>query len=203
MVDIEEGYTKGSVNFISKAKTELILEQMKKCICQVDGNKIGTGFFCKILYKDELIPVLITNYHVIDDKYVESKEDIKVYINEESKFISLNKKKIIYSSSNNKYDIVIIRLQDGEIENYLEIDENIFKNSEQAYKNEPIYILHYPGYDEKAQVSSSGKGIEKLDEYNIKHFCNIQPGSSGSPILSSMTNKIIAIHKAARRNKTK
>ena len=171
------------------------------CICKIDAKGIGTGFFCKIEYEKELVPVLITNYHVIDDKFIESKNSLKVYINEESKFINLNKNKIIYLSSNNEYDIIIIRLQDGEINHYLEIDENIFENSEKAYKNEQIYILHYPGKDEKAQISSSDKGIEKLDEYNIKHFCNTQPGSSGSPILSAMTNKIIAIHKAANRRK--
>ena len=114
--------------------------------------------------------------------------------------ININKNRIIYSSSNNEYDIIVIRLQDGEIDHYLKIDENIFKNTELAYKDEPIYILHYPGKDEKSQVSSSDKGIEKLDEYNIKHFCNTQPGSSGSPILSAMTNKIIAIHRAGHRN---
>ena len=170
------------------------------CICKISAKSIGTGFFCKMTYENELVPVLITNYHVIDDKFIESKNSLKVYINEKSKFINLNKNKIIYLSSNNEYDIIIIRLQDGEIDHYLKIDENIFENSELAYKDEPIYILHYPGKDEKAQVSSSDKGIEKLDEYNIKHFCNTQPGSSGSPILSAMTNKIIAIHRAGHRN---
>ena len=92
-------------------------------------------------------------------------------------------------------------MQDGEIDHYLKIDENIFKqNSEDAYKDEPIYILHYPGYDEKAQVSY-GKGIEKINEYDIKHLCNTEEGSSDSPILSAMTNKIIGIHKAANRRK--
>ena len=85
----------------------------------------------------------------------------------------------------------------------MEIDENIFKqNSENAYKNEPIYILHYPGKDEKAKVSY-GNGIEQINEYDIKHLCNTEEGSSGSPILSAMTNKIIGIHKATRRNKDK
>ena len=63
------------------------------CICKINGKGIGTGFFCKIEYEKELVPVLITNYHVIDDKFIESNEEIKVYINEEYKFISLNKKK--------------------------------------------------------------------------------------------------------------
>ena len=78
----------------------------------------------------------------------------------------------------------------------MEIDENIFRNSENAYKHEPIYILYYGGEDKKAKISY-GKGIEKINEYDIKHFCNTEPGSGGSPILSVMTNKIIGIHKAA------
>ena len=174
------------------------------CICKIIGKegKLGTGFFCKMIYQNELIPVLITNYHVVDDNYVKSNNSLKVYINGKSKFININKNKIIYSSSNNKYDIIIIRLGEDEIKNYLEIDENIFENSEDAYKDEPIYILHYPGKDEKAQISY-GKGIEKINEYDIKHLCNTEEGSSGSPILSAMTNKIIGIHKSAIRNKDK
>ena len=163
----EEGIIKGAEEMKLLDSTDQ--KEKGKCICKINGRKIGTGFFCKIKYENALIPVLITNYHVIDDKYVESNEDIKVYINEEYKFISLNKKKIIYSSSNKKYDILIIRLQDSEIDHYLEIDENIFKqNSENAYKNEPIYILHYPGAG-KAKISY-GNGIEKINGYYIKLF---------------------------------
>ena len=174
------------------------------CICKINGKGIGTGFFCKMFYQNELVPVLITNYHVIDDKFVESNNSLDVYINGKPKFININKNKIIYSSSDIKYDIMIIRLKDGEIKNYLEIDESIFENSEQVYKNVPIYILHYPGKEGKAQISfnkEGKKGIEKLDEYNIKHYCSTEEGSSGSPILSAMTNKIIGIHKAANRRK--
>ena len=98
---------------------------------------------------------------------------------------------------------MIIRLQDGEIDHYLKIDENILKqNSEEAYKNEPIYILHYPAKDEKAQISfneEGKKGIEKLDEYSIKHYCTTDNGSSGSPILSADTHKIIGIHRGGNR----
>ena len=167
-----------------------------RCICKICGKKggLGTGFFCKMIYQNELVPVLITNYHVIDDKFVESNNNLYVYINGKPKFININKNKIIYLSSNNEYDIIIIRLQDYEIEHYLKIDENIFKNSENAYKDEPIYILHYPGKDEKAKISY-GTGIEKINEYDIKHLCNTEGGSSGSPILSAMTNKIIGIHR--------
>ena len=171
-----------------------------RCIFKIVGKVIGTGFFCKMIYQNELVPVLITNYHVIDDKFVQSNNSLKVYINEKLKFININENKIIYSSPINEYDLIMIRLQDGDIDHYLEIDENIFKNSEDAYKHEPIYILYYGGKDEKVKISY-GNGIEKLDEYNIKHLCNIEEGSAGSPILSAMTNKIIGIHKAANRTK--
>ena len=142
---------------------------------------------------------LITSYVVIGDEFVQSNNSLKVFINEEYKSININENKIIYSSPHDKYDIIIIRLQDGEIKDYLEIDENIFKNSEIKFKDEPIYLLYYPGKDEEAKVSTSDKGIEKLDEYNIKHFCNTEPGSCGSPILSAMTDKIIGIHQAGIR----
>ena len=46
----------------------------------------------------------------------------------------------------------------------------------------------------KASISY-GTGIEKIDEYDIKHLCNTVNGSSGWPILSCATNKVIGIHK--------
>ena len=127
------------------AKEPELLEKSKhkdkgSCICKISAKSIGTGFFCKMAHKNELVPVLITNYHVIDDNYVGSNNSLKVYINEDYKFININKNRIIYSSSNNEYDIMIIRLKDGEIDHYLKIDGNIFENSENAYKDEPIYI---------------------------------------------------------------
>jgi hypothetical protein len=193
----EEGIIKGAKEM--KLLEETDQKEKEKCICKINGSKIGTGFFCKIKYENASIPVLITNYHIVDDNYVRSHNDLNIYVNGKPKFINLNKNKLIYSSSNNKYDITIIRLEEDEIKNYLEIDENIFENSELTYKEEPIYILHFPGAD-KAKISY-GKGIEKINEYDIKHLCNTEEGSSGSPILSAMTNKIIGIHKAANRRK--
>ena len=65
------------------------------------------------------------------------------------------------------------------------------------YKNEDIYILHHPNAEE-AKVSF-GSGIEKVNDndYDIKHFCHTEPGSSGGPILSKKTNKVIGIHKGS------
>ena len=166
------------------------------CICKIDGSKAGSGFFCKIERGEELIPVLITNYHVIDDNFLNQNKFLKFYINDESYIIDLNSKSKIYSSPNNQYDMMIIRIKEGLANDYLEIDNNIFKdNSENNYVNESIYILHYANAEE-AKVSF-GKGIKKVDNYDIKHLCHTEPGSSGGPILSRMTNKVIGIHKGS------
>ncbi len=198
----EEGLIKGSIDSMTIEKTEIILDQMKKCICKVIGDKIGTGFFCKILYENKLIPVLITNYHVINDNYIKNNKQIKISINEKYEIININNKSKIYSSQINEYDIMIIKLNEDNKYNYLELDENIFKdNSESLYKNESIYILHYPNGD-KASVSY-GYGIEKINDYDIKHLCNTESGSSGGPILNLQSNKIIGIHKGYIKKENK
>ena len=53
--------------------------------------------------------------------------------------------------------------------------------------------MHYPNAG-KASVSR-GTGIEKINDYDIKHLCNTEVGSSGGPILFYLTNKVIGIHK--------
>ena len=90
---------------------------------------------------------------------------------------------------------MIIKLKDvDEIYDYLEIDKNIFTNdSENSYKNEPIYILQYP--DAEIASVSEGIGIEKMNEYKIKHLCNTKKGSSGGPIINKITNKVIGLHR--------
>ena len=45
---IKEGLIKGSIDIISIDKTEIILKQMKECICKINGKKEGTGFFSKL-----------------------------------------------------------------------------------------------------------------------------------------------------------
>ena len=190
----EEGKPMGAEEAILLCESEY--KSKGNCICKIDGNKAGTGFFCKIKRGEELIPVLITNYHVIDDNYMKQNKYLKFYINDKSHIIDLNSESKIYSSSNNEYDMMIIRLKEGQVNNYLDIDENIFEdNSENYYENESIYILHYANAEE-AKISF-GKGLEKVNDYDIKHLCHTEPGSSGGPILSRMTNKVIGIHKGS------
>ena len=202
--NIDEGKIKGAIDSIELEKNEKICEQMKTCICKIFGDTIGTGFFCKILYNNEYIPVLITNYHVISDEYINQNTRLKISINNEKIFdiININEISKIYSSPREKYDIMIIKLKDEKY-NYLELDDNLFnENSEEFYEEKSIYILHYPTGN-KVSVSF-GNGVQKIkDDYYIKHLCNTENCSSGSPILNLSTNKVIGIHKGRHQNAKK
>ena len=190
----DEGFPQGAEEAIPLYKTEY--QSKENCICSINGNLLGTGFFCKIEFKRNFIPVLITNYHVVNDDFMNQNKKLTFYIKNDLHSINIDKDSKIYSSIRDKYDIMIIRLKEGEVNNYLEIDRNIFEyDSENNYKNEGIYILHYPNAEE-AKVSK-GKGIEKVNDYDIKHWCHTEPGSSGGPILSKKTNKVIGIHKGS------
>ena len=59
---------------ISLKGIEKIIEQMKNnSICRI--NDKGTGFFVKIPYKSKLLPVLITNNHVINFEDIINKKN--------------------------------------------------------------------------------------------------------------------------------
>ncbi len=92
---IEEKYLEYYPISISSEWTEIILSQMKKCICKIymDNGSKGTGFFCKIPYPDQksLIPVLVTNNHIIDESYFDKDKEIDFSINNDK-----IKKKINY-----------------------------------------------------------------------------------------------------------
>ena len=138
-------YKKNIENYpksISLEGTEKILEQMKKKICKINtGIKNGIGFFCKIPYPDynNLLSVLITNNHIIDELIFKNKKKITLSINNEDKDIELENR-IKYT--NKKYDITIIEIKkEDKIGDYLELDN--IKRSNKSYIGESIYILHY------------------------------------------------------------
>ena len=69
MEEIKETVLTGYPNIIPFDCTKKIIEQMRKDICKIKiGEEQWTGFFCKIPFpnKDNMLPVLITNNHVIN-----------------------------------------------------------------------------------------------------------------------------------------
>ena len=186
---------------ISIEGTKTILRQMQNNVCKIynpEGRK-GTGFFCNISHNNISIPVMITNNHVINEKYLKSNNIIKVTLNDdkEEKIIILNDNRRIYT--NEKYGTTIIEIKPeiDKINNFMEIDEENYEKSNLTYNNESIYIMQYLN-GEKAVVSYGI--INKINEYDIIHYCYTESGSSGSPIINLLNNKIIGIHKAGAIN---
>ena len=186
---------------VSLEGTRKILYQMENCICLIhkDNGAIGTGFFCEIPYNNNILKVLITNNHVLNESEIENNKIIKLsIINKENK---KEIKKITIDNTRKKYtnkelDVTIIEIKANkdEIYNYMEIDKEDIKENKEIietnYKRKSIYIIHYP----EGKLSVSYGLINDIIDDKIIHFCNTKEGSSGSPILSLETNKIIGVH---------
>ena len=83
---IPEGKIDGAIEPIEKEKMKIIIKQMERSICKVFGTKVGTGFFCLIKINNKKIPALITNYHIIDDKFLKVKKELKIQLNDSNGF---------------------------------------------------------------------------------------------------------------------
>ena len=71
---------------MSLKATEKIIDQMNNSICRLQiDNKKGNGFFTKIPYKNNLLPVLITNNHIINIDDILNHKNISIYINNDKK----------------------------------------------------------------------------------------------------------------------
>ena len=113
---------------VSVKNEKTILFQIENCICKIymNNGEIGTGFFCKIPFNNNLLPALITNNHVLNEKDIENDEIIKLSIYNEAKEIKIDNLRKKYTNSDKNIDITIIEIRpnkDG-IYNYLELDEN-------------------------------------------------------------------------------
>ena len=188
---------------------EIILKQMKKNICKIkNGNQRGSGFFCKIPFpsKESMLPVLITNNHIIDKSLFNTK--IKLSISGENKEIDLGlgkRKKRAFED----FDITIIEiLKEDSLDRYLEFFElddlvvnNIINknNNNKDFDDKEIYIIQFP----KGELSVSFGIMPNID--NDKHYffhtCSTEEGSSGSPIIGINNQKIIGIHCGKSENK--
>ena len=189
--------------------TKKILEQMEKSISKIKiGKEQGTGFFCKIPFPDKnhLLPVFITNNHVLNEELL-YKKDSKILINikEEKKQreINLNDR---MKYTNKDYDITIVEIKEKDnISNYLKLDNNIIEDiisdddNNNNFIDKTIYIIQYP----EGELSVSYGILENIyidKKYNFNHKCSTKAGSSGSPILN-LNNKLIGIHKEGVYNK--
>ena len=141
----------------------------------------GTGFFCKFPFPDQfkLLPVLMTCNHVLSQRDFINSNYIKITFDDDKieKILNLKEERKIFE--NKELDIFIIEIKPNtdKINDFLDIDENIFDNNyNQKYKNFPAYILQYP----KGIKSAYSVGlINDIFGININHFCSTNYGSSG------------------------
>jgi len=195
----ENEYNNNDQIIVSSEQSENVARQSKQYICKITiGQKIGTGFLCKIPFPDEsnCLPVLMTNHHVInDEKLLQNKKlDISFNNDQIKKIINISSERKIYS--NKKYDLTIIEIyqeMDG-IFHFFELEtlDKINKNS-----REPIYVLQYPGGNE---CSVSYGKLCDIQDFEIYHDCSTKKGSSGGPILLLRNFKLIGIHKGYLEN---
>ena len=175
---------------------KIFISDIHKCICKILTKvKTGTGFF--YIIPEKQIKVLITNNHVIDEEYL-NKENRLVYSitemeNEVNKEIDLSKKR--YKLTNKKYDFTIIEiLKEDKINNYLEINHDIFKNEDQ------IFSFEYP---RGGKLQYSHGKISKIEDSILIYDVGADKGSSGSPIILMDNLKVIGLHKGYINDNTK
>ena len=131
---------------------DIIRQKMEKSICKIKCPKggYGTGFFCKIPFPNEfnLLPLLITNNHVLDETDIMIGNNF-IFSLKNDEFIF----KILFDNNrktytNKDYDITMIELRQNDgIEGFLflEIDDNTFmEKPNDYYPNKSIYLIHYP-----------------------------------------------------------
>ena len=172
-----------------------------------NGEK-GTGFFCKIPFpdKDELLPVLITTNHIINESYLAQEESITISLyknyfgNETIKKIDLSQKK---TYTNTQQDITIIEIKENqeEIDSFLNIDPNLMtENCEDIYVKNSLYIIGYPNAEDVKVSYGILKSKLLKNKFDFSHSCSTEEGSSGSPIFNLATNKVIGVHKQAGKH---
>ena len=202
MEEIKEIYIKGSIEPVSIRSTEIILEQMKKCVCQIHirGTK-GTGFFTKIPYKKKFLSVLMTNYHVLGEDDISNDKIISISLNNGSiaKNIKIDSQRKRYANEILDVTIIEIKEKKDSIQDFLILDNQIMETFNQdsienfdffhdRYKNESIYLLNYKNGNE---IYTSYGILNSIHDNKISHKSNTDSGSSGSPILLLSNNRII------------
>ena len=183
-------------NSFSINELEIISKEMNNSVFKItfnydnsEENREGTGFLCKIPNPDfdHLLPVLITNNHVLKEKDINI--GIKICIsfkNEENiKFITIDSSRITYT--NEKYDFTLIEIKKEDnidFENFLEIDKSVYNEDLNEIQNiSELYILHYSKEKEIILSLINYKKYE-IPKTNLYYSCYTKKGASGSPIIN-------------------
>ena len=177
------------------------IKDFGKSLCKIMiGKAVATGFFMvsKVKFGDKKYKghFLITNYHVISDDQIDSKQKIEIYIESinEKREIQLDKENRLIKSFPKPIDITVIEiLETDNLKNkikYLKRDY-LYDEGYNTYLSKDILIFHHPKGEDA--VCSMGK-IIRIDDYRFFHNAFTNYGSSGSAIILADSFKIIGIH---------
>ena len=201
-IKLEKSDEKGMLNVNALIN---YLEKAKKAICEISLSKeFGSGFFCKIPYTENnnlLLPVLMTNNHVLSREILNSKNDIKITINGEIKTISLNQRK---KWTDEKIDFTCIEIkEEDKINTFFNLDDNILDNNytNDCYLNQ--YVLIFGINYKYKQLGFSNGLIKKNKNSFFIYTCNTYPGCSGGCIVNQFNNCVIGIHRGEVLSETK
>ena len=181
---------------VTKQCTQRILEQMNINLFGIIKETHQICFFTKIKYNNLQIPVMITNYNIIN--YIaNNNNNINIYINNEINKIEFRKGKYF----NKDYSLAIIEIKENNKINYLELDDNLFINEyENYYNKETIYILNY----NKNDIEVSYSIIKNINNSEIiyPYYFN-KYNSHILPVFNISNNKLIGINVNNYRNYNK
>ena len=181
------------------------LKEFNKYICTIFAKqKIGTGVFLKLKKGNSFFYFLLTSEYLITDELIESKTEIEIRYNINSKNKEYNKfflrldeeNRFIRSYNYLGIDATIVQIfpDKKEISDKFFYENNIIdilaKDNYKELENKTIYILQFLG-DINIPGFSSGEYLESYKINEFLHGATTGPESAGSPILYFYKNKFI------------
>lgn len=180
-------------------KTEQIIKQIKKSLCKikVSDDKIGTGFFCKINIpnRNSFINTLITNNQILSQNDILPGKTVNLTLSDGQKIdITIDSSYKTYTDIN--FDTTIIQLKMKNIIP-LVLDAQIFnKDANTIYNEKSVFLFDFS--DDSKKIYSVGK-IQNIDQnYIIESLCFNKRPSLGGPMVNTLNNRIIGIHRGSK-----
>ena len=177
-----------------------IIEFSQKAIKAVFEIKLlegfGSGYFCKIPYTENdnlLLPVLITNHHVLSKELLESQNDIEIIIDGVTKILPLKQRKI-WNDKDIDFTCIEIKEQEDNIHTFYNLDDNVLDhNSDNSFYLNKKVIIFGINQDGKKVGFSNGIIVQNSGCFFF-YTCNTCPGCSGGAIVNQTNNCVIGVH---------
>ena len=201
-INLQKSDSKGMLN--SKELSEYLPKAIKAMRKINLSNGFGSGFFCKIPYTENdniLLPVLMTNNHVLSRDSLNSENYIKITLDGETKIISLKQRKK-WTDETIDFTCIEIKEEEDNIHKFFNLDDNVLdKNySNDCYLNKKVLIYGFNKNEDDVGFSN-GQIIKNNDSF-FAYNCNTYPGCSGGCIVNQFNNLAIGMHLGELKNKS-